>query len=124
MANSRLVVPKASNSVSRKGVAQETISALRIVREGLYLADPTTTYENARAVGLSVTAGTAGQVIEVLEFGEVEDAFFSFPAGVPLFLGPAGIVTATPPTSGFSFKIGYSLTSTKIQIDLMFPIQL
>ena len=108
--------------------AQETISALKLVRiqngSDAYLASPSSTYESARVLGVALNAALTGQTVSVLEFGELTDATFAFTAGVPLFLGSLAAITDVPVTNGFLIKVGYSLGNFKIQVDLGLPIQL
>lgn len=113
-----------SSTIVSTQTAQETISALKVVRAGVFIASPTSTYENARALGVAITSATTGNPIQVLEFGELQDPTFVFSAGSPLFLGALGTITDIAPAVGFSVKIGYALGSNKIQVDLLFPIQL
>lgn len=114
--------------VVKSYTAQETISALKLVRiqngSDAYLASPSGTYESARVLGVALNAALTGQSVSVLEFGELTDATFTFTAGVPLFLGALAAITDVPVTNGFLIKVGYSLGNLKIQVDLGLPIQL
>lgn len=66
-------------------------------------------------VGLSLNAATSGNTVNIaLENTEVEHNGWSFTAGQALFLGANGAITATPPNTGFSAKIGQAVTPTKV----------
>ena len=109
-------------------VAAENISALRAVRlinaNECELGDPDTIYEDAKVVGISLTAATTGNNVEVLTFGILEDPFFTFPLNEPIFLAPNGVVTDVPPTTGFSTQIGHSLGTGQIFINIREPLEL
>lgn len=117
-----------SDQVIEQYVPTGTVSALRLVRVNalgeIEVCTPSASYEEARVHGLSLSAGTNPTSIDVLLFGPVSDASFSFTAGVPLFLSTTGTVTDTAPVVGFSVKVGYSLGGNRVQIDPLFPVKL
>jgi hypothetical protein len=117
-----------SDQVVESYVPETTVSALRLVRvtasNEIVVCDPNATYEEARLHGVTLSAGTNPTPVDVLLFGPVSDASFSFTAGEPLYLSGTGTVTNTAPSVGYSVKVGYSLGGNRIQIDPLFPIKL
>ena len=108
-------------------VAGENISALRVVRQSdkdtIVTAD-SSTYTNSVPLGVSISSGATGVDIEVIQRGQINDFFFNFALNEPLFLGSNGMITVTPPTSGFVTQIGHGLGAGAIYIDLQKPTEL
>lgn len=106
-------------------VTDSVISATCLVRAtsptNVDVGQPDTVV-NATVFGMATTAAVAGATTQVIEFGEVEDASFTFPLNAPLFLGVSGKVTDIPPTSGVLTQIGHSLGNGKIFINIQDPI--
>jgi len=108
-----------------KLIASETISALRLVYQTSPGEAALADYQNATkkdVVGIALTSATVGNEVVVLYFGRVVDAFFNFPLNDSLFLGNNGIVTNVPPASDYSVRIGKSLGSGAIFINIERPI--
>jgi len=110
-----------------KKLAGENISALKLV----YLFDKNTVktadrsaFNTSKSVGVTKSVGILGLDVEIIQFGELIDSFFTFPKNDPLFIGPNGAVTNTPPLTGFSTTIGHSMGSGGIYIDIQEPIKL
>lgn len=105
----------------------ENISALRLVNAtddtSIELADPSA-YTTGIVLGVALQAGLLGEDIEVLLFGKLEDVSFTFTLNEPLFLTANGVITSTPPTTGFSVNIGHSLGSGAIFVNIKEPIEL
>ncbi len=106
-------------------IADENISALKLI----YQSSPTNgglgdSQNNAKkdVVGISVTSAIAGNSFEVLLFGRVEDAFFSYPVNASLYLDISGNITSIAPTTGYSVLIGKGLGTGAIFIDIERPI--
>lgn len=90
--------------------ALTNMSAYNLVRfhdaDTVELATNNTVYNEAKVVGITIAAALAGNKVKVLILGVLEDPFFTWPANTLLFLGANGIITSTPPTSGFSTIVG------------------
>ena len=114
--------------IVKNKIAGETISAFNIVR--LYDANTivkcsnNSTYSDARAIGISLSAGDAGDTIRVLILGIIENTFFNYPAGTLLFLGTNGTITDTAPTSGHLTIIGECPANGVFSISIKEPIVL
>jgi len=75
-----------------------------------------------RIYGISQNAGAAGDLITVLLRGEIENTGWAFDIEKPVFLGSSGLVTQTPPTSGFVLNVGYALASTILDVRIQLPL--
>lgn len=105
--------------------AGETISALRIVYESEELAHPVNpaTESVYQALGLAITSGSIGTDITIQTQGFVDDSAWSWTEG-HVWCGPNGVLTQTPPTSGWDFIIGFATSATRLYIDLNEPVLL
>lgn len=107
--------------------AGEVISALQLVRasdlDTVLIGEPNT-YTNSKCLGVALSTVAIGEVLNVQEFGKLEDAFFNFPLNEPLFLGANGLITDVAPVAGFSINIGHGLGAGAIFIDIREQIEL
>lgn len=103
----------------------ETISALRIVYESQQLAHPANpaTESVFQALGLSITSASIGTDLTIQTQGFVDDSSWNWTEG-HVWCGPNGILTQTPPTSGWDFIIGFATSATRLYIDLNEPVLL
>lgn len=111
--------------LSFKKQAAEDISALRLVildSNDLCRLARLDTLENSSVVGIALNGGASGSLIEILTLGVVNDAFFTFPVNVPLFLNDTGQITDSVPSSGISVRIGNGLGNGAIYIKIERPI--
>jgi len=84
-------------------------------------------FPNANVLGIILSSVTIGNPVEVLFFGKLDDAFFTFPVNDSLFLGINGTITNIPPVAPaatFSTDIGYSLGTGSIFLKIEKPIGL
>lgn len=121
-------VPSGSGSGSSTFTAAENIGGQRFVKLNalgeVALADSGTLTDKDKVIGITETAVTVGNTVEVLFLGNLKDAAFSFTAGGTLFLGSSGVITQTSPTSGFIVKGGYAAASDEVFISVQQPIVL
>lgn len=116
-------VPAAGLSAVRP--AGETISALRVVYESLgavYLLDPSSAFVD-QMLGLSVTAGAPGALISVQRSGTIDQLAWTWTEGL-VFLGPNGVLTQTPPTTGWELVVGFASSPTRLTLDFDEPVLL
>lgn len=112
--------------VKSKYYIDSPISALKVVRfidkNTVALADADANdLEISTGFGISVQGGPTGSLIEVGTFGKLEDAFFNFPLGTPLYLGASGAITTTPHPN-FLLPIGHGMGAGAIFINFSKPI--
>jgi hypothetical protein len=114
-----------------EAIAGDNISALKIVRAvnatDVIESDASSTFANAKCLGITLTGASVGNLIRIQFFGAVGDASFNFPVNAPLYLTTDGNITDVAPdgvTYNFNTTIGYSLGAGAIFIDLQEPIAL
>lgn len=105
-------------------VADSAVGGQRVVvsvsADGIVHADSDDLTHLNKVLGVTKTAAAAGDEVEVISLGEIEEASFSFTPDQPVFVsaGGSGLLTQTPPTSGFSLRIGHALSATKVFIKI------
>jgi hypothetical protein len=106
--------------------AGENIQALRIVKfldkDTVVYAHQSLTYADAKGIGMAITAGNTGELVQVLIMGVVEDVFFNFPANTLMFLADNGVITDTVPVSGHSVIVGECPTTDVFTLSIREPI--
>ena len=112
----------ASASIDFTRTCGQTISALKLVTSDtdnrIIYAESGDTFEKSQVLGLALDAGAEDDLISVRAFGLVADPFFAFAAGVNLYLGASGVITDTPPSTGFRVLVGKSLGIGEVFIDV------
>ena len=110
-----------SESLAKIFTASENIPALTLVyiySDGTIRKGQTTTSAQALVIGVTSASVSAGGAVLVQLFGELENPSFSFAPNLTLFLNNNGVISATPPTTGFLIPIGQSLTIGSIFINI------
>jgi hypothetical protein len=74
-----------------------------------------------QALGLTLSAGQAGDDVTVLPLGEAEDAGWNWQPG-PVWLGLDGMLTQIPPETGALLRIGSALGPQRLYVRLEAPI--
>lgn len=110
-------------------IAGELISAMKLIYIAndarAFVAEYNESFIEAEAIGISTTtAASAGLSVEVQLFGLVSDASLNFGANELLFLGPAGTIVSTAPTTGHATRVGYGLGPGLIFLNIEKPIVL
>jgi len=123
------LIAEEAKRLSLEVIAGEVLSALKLIyidsNNIAYLADFNIALENAKAIGITVTAGPIGATVKVVMFGVVRDAFFSFPSNSTLYLGSNGEITDIAPVAnvGYYLSVGQGLGAGAIFINIGKPIQ-
>jgi hypothetical protein len=107
-------------------VAGEALSGHRMVvlnsaGKAVY-ADNTTMTHVSKVLGMTVGSAVLDAAIDILRWGELEEPSWSWTLDLPIFLSTSGLLTQTPPTTGFSQIIGFPVSATKAYISLREPI--
>lgn len=101
--------------------ASVNLSALRAVTTdgaGAAVYASNDTVANAVVVGITFTAASAGQSVQIKTSGIIEDAGWTWTKGA-VFLGTNGTLTQSAPTGGaVVVQVGRAITPTKLQIDI------
>lgn len=88
--------------------------------EAIY-ADKNTPSHVGKVLGVCIHAAVAGAIITVKTFGVLTESSWNWTPGGSIYLNANGILTQTPPTTGFSLELAYALTPTAIFISLKQP---
>ena len=108
--------------------ASASLSALRVVivnESGqLAYADSATAAHAFRVVGLLPSAVSSGESIAVLIDGLIADATWNWTIGSPIFIGANGVLTQSPPETGFLQQVATPITATQIDFEIQEPILL
>lgn len=113
------------DSVQISRPAGATLSALRLVTlnasDEFVLFDPVVG-SAGRAVGVTSTAGNAGNPVTVVTSGRLDGGTWT-PQAV-YFAAAAGVLTTVPPTSGLRQRVGYAPDANTFIVDLGEPLGL
>ena len=105
---------------------EPSISALRciVMRSGLAYVASSDDVSCANVIaGISTTAASKqGDSLVVQGSGVIEDSSFAWEDDKPIFCGPDGRLTQTPPTSGFWQIVGTPISATKFEINIQIAI--
>lgn len=115
-----IISGSAVSTVNTRYTAGEAIQAFKVcvvVGGSLYYADYLTPSHASLTKYFSLTGGSIGTLIEVVEEGRVEDPSISLIPDTSYFLGTAGGVTTTLATTGFVQKVFVAETVTSLYFD-------
>ena len=79
---------------------------------------------NLPAIGITTHAAIPGDEVKILQLGKMQITMAGFTPNATIYLGVNGILTLTPPTSGFSQIVGKAYTNDTLLIDIQPPIYL
>lgn len=73
--------------------------------------------------GIALTAGAdLDSILVARSFDLVTNGSFTWTAFQPVFVGPAGTITQTPPESGYVLEVAYALSATVLLVGIKVPI--
>lgn len=117
--------PGSPNSFITK-TASTAIGGNRVVvlnaSEQAIYADNTDVTHVDKVLGISTSAADAGASLQVQTYGEMVESSFAFTPGAQVFVSTNGLMTETPPASGFKRGIGFAIAATKLFIDSREPV--
>lgn len=118
-------IPGTTSGVTSSFEAGETLSGHRsviVVEDKAYYADCTIPGHANSVYGITKGAALIGSTVIVQRSSELEEPSWSWVVGIPIWLSTAGLLTQSPPSSGFSLILGFPITSTKLFINIREPI--
>jgi hypothetical protein len=127
LATGSLPPPLPSGGEATMRVAGETLSALKAIYElnGLvYALDAQDTAHAAAYLGLTTTSGNAGSEVVVQRSGTLDDASWAWTPGGEVFVGVAGSLTQTAPTTGVKLVVGTAASAMRINLTFDTPVYL
>ena len=116
--------PAGGSALQRQ--AGETLSALLAVYElagQVFALDANDGDHIDLLLGITLTAASLGQPLNILRSGVIEDAGWNWTPG-RVWLGIDGALSQTPPTAGFDVLIGAATSATQITLNIQDPITL
>ena len=77
-----------------------------------------------KIIGLSLNAASAGDPLNVMHSGEVEEPSWAWNVSLPVYLAQNGLLTQTPPASPalFSLIVGFPTATNKLFVSVREPI--
>lgn len=109
-------------------VADVTLGGHRCVRatsaSGVDYADPGTPAHRDSVLGITANAAVAGDPVDVIVSGPMSDGSWAWTPGQPIYAGPSGALTQTPPVAGWLRVLGFASSPTSIVVQLLPPIVL
>lgn len=108
--------------------AAENISALYAVvsttGDNVVVASPATPSHFGKVVGVATTAATAGQSVNIQRADIIDATGLTLTQGQPVFIGSDGLLSMTPPATGWWQIIGFATSTTQIDILIREPVRL
>ncbi|MBI3257875.1 MAG: hypothetical protein HYZ54_00085, partial [Ignavibacteriae bacterium] len=103
-------------------IASENLGGHRIVTVEGYYASKDTSVDKFKILGMTTGAVSIGEAAQVITHGSITESSWNWTVGNPIFLSTNGLLTQTPPTSGFRMIIGIPQTSNTMFVDISEPI--
>ena len=87
-------------------------------------ADNTDSTHTNKVLGITTGAATNGQSVMIQSHGEMVEPSWTWTLNQPVFLSTNGLLTQTPPTTGFSQIVGFPTSATSLFINIREPLTL
>lgn len=85
-------------------------------------ADNTEPSHTNKVLGMTIGSALTDTAVFVLNRGKLEEPSWNWTLDLPIFLSTSGNLTQTPPTTGFSLKVGFPITATSAYISIGIPL--
>ncbi|MFH0995806.1 MAG: hypothetical protein V1844_09960 [Pseudomonadota bacterium] len=120
--------PGAAGGILIEYPARESLSGHRIVvlnedQDAIY-ADHSIMVHANKILGMTTGASVAGAAVTIQTGGELTEPSWDWELDIPVWLSSNGLLSQTPPTTGFSLIVGFPISSTKLFISIHEPIYL
>lgn len=117
------IIPIGNFITYRAGIA---LGGNRVVRTGfdgsvVYASSAILSDANS-IIGITVGAANQNQDVIIQIFGELIEPSWNWVSDQSIFLGLNGLLTQTPPNTGFCIMIGTAVNPTKINVSIKQPI--
>jgi len=108
-------------------IAGEALHGHRVVSfhsDGLlYETHHTSLTDVYAAVGVAIGASLQGALADVRTYGVLTEPSWNWAAG-PIYLGAEGVLTQTPPSSGYLLEVGCAISPTSMFVNIKLPIKM
>lgn len=81
-------------------------------------ADSSDLTHRDKVLGITTGAVVLGDIVTIQTYGEITEPSWAWIPDTPVFLGLTGLLTQTPPSVGFSQRIGFPTAATKLFVDI------
>lgn len=102
--------------------AAEALGGHRVVTVAGNYASKDNAADKFKILGVTQGAVSNGATATVTTYGTMTESSWNWTEGSPVFLSTNGLLTQTPPTSGFRIIIGRPQTATTLFVDISEPI--
>ncbi|MGV8917846.1 MAG: hypothetical protein ACOH2R_08610 [Pseudomonas sp.] len=119
-------IPGPDGGSTIQKAAGEVLSALRVVYDlddQVFVLDYRDANHIELLLGITITAGPIGQLLNIQRTGIIEDASWTWTRG-RVWLGANGSLTQAAPSDGFDVLIGSATSATSITLNIQDPIEL
>jgi hypothetical protein len=110
------------NLTTTVGIGQYRVIA--VVNGVVQYADNSLLGHLDMVVGVAANGASAGGTVSIQNGGTLVNAGWAFDTSKPVFLGTSGMLTQTPPSTGFVQVIGVPISATQLLIQMQPPILL
>jgi len=87
-------------------------------------ADCTTPAHMGRFAGITAGAASAGQPVTIINAGPLTEPTWAWTPDAPVYLASSGLISQTPPATGFLQIIGMTLSATTLFVSPREPLAL
>lgn len=92
------------------------------VNEAAIYADNTNLTHADKILGITTSAASLGASVTIQTYGEMTEPSFNWTLDTQVFVSVNGLMTQTPPVTGFKRSIGFPIAATKLFINLQEPV--
>lgn len=108
----------------RTFIAGANVSGHRVVQligQSAYVLSSSDVDACSAGIGITEGAASAGGSVKVRVGGIIQEPSWNMVAGKPVFCGVNGLITQTPPESGFNLVVGVATASDSIYVGVKQP---
>jgi hypothetical protein len=85
---------------------------------------PASTTSKSPVIGITSGSVSHGAYATIITSGIFTDSSWTWVADNPLFVGDGGILTQTPPSTGYMHVVGYAVSPTTVVVGIQQPIRI
>jgi len=85
---------------------------------GVIYADSSTLTHRDKTLGITTGAAGIGAAASIRTYGELNEPSWNWALDTPVFVGLTGLLTQTPPTSGFVQRVGFPTATDTLFVDI------
>ena len=85
--------------------------------QAIYADNSNLTHKD-KILGLTTGAVTAGATATIQTYGEISEVSWSWTLDLPIYASTDGLLTQTPPTTGFLVIVGFPISTTSMFISI------